>query len=108
MDLARALRRRPAPRLRPPARRVRDVRDRRADLAGPGPALREACRPRRRMKRAAALLACLLAACAGDPPSIPPGLTKPRAAVLRAWSPAEGSIRVLAIDGIGIDKVSHV
>jgi len=60
------------------------------------------------MKRAAALLALLLAACAGDPPSIPPGLTKPRAAVLRAWSPAEGEIRVLAVDGVEIGKVSHI
>jgi len=59
------------------------------------------------MKRAAALLAFLLAGCAGDPPSIPAGLTKPRA-VLRAWSPAEGEIRVLAVDGIEIGKVSHV
>lgn len=60
------------------------------------------------MKRAAALLAFLLGACAGDPPSIPAGLTKPRAAVLRAWSPAEGEIRVLAVDGIEIGKVSHL
>ncbi len=35
-------------------------------------------------------------------------LLKPRAAVLRAWSPAEGEIRVLAIDGVEIGKVSHV
>jgi len=60
------------------------------------------------MKRAAALLVCLLAGCASEPPSFPPGLTKPRAAVLRAWSPAEGEIRVLAVDGIEIGKVSHV
>ncbi|HXU42048.1 MAG TPA: hypothetical protein VN675_06975 [Burkholderiales bacterium] len=60
------------------------------------------------MKRAAALLALVLAGCAGDPPSIPAGLTKPRAAVLRAWSPAEGEIRVLAVDNVEIGKVSHV
>lgn len=62
------------------------------------------------MKRVAPLVCLLLAACAGDPPSIPAGLTKPRAAVLRAWSPtiADGEVRILAIDGIEIDKVSHV
>jgi hypothetical protein len=60
------------------------------------------------MKHVPPLLCLLLAACAGDPPSIPEGLTKPRAAVLRAWSPAEGEIRVLAVDGIEIGKVSHV
>jgi hypothetical protein len=60
------------------------------------------------VKRAAALLVVLLAGCAGDPPSIPAGLAKPQAAVLRAWSPAEGDIRVTAVDGIEIGKVSHV
>jgi hypothetical protein len=48
----------------------------------------------------------LLAGCAGDPPSIPPGLAKPRAAVIRAWSP--GDVRIEAIDGIEIGRVSHV
>jgi hypothetical protein len=60
------------------------------------------------MKQVTPVVCLLLAACASEPPSIPPGLTKPRAAVLRAWSPAEGEIRVLAVDGIEIDKVSHV
>ena len=60
------------------------------------------------MKRAAAILVALLAGCAGDPPSIPEGLAKPRAAVLRAWSPSEGEVRVIAIDGVEIGKVSHV
>lgn len=60
------------------------------------------------MKRVTPVVCLLLAACAGEPPSIPEGLSKARAAVLRAWSPAEGEIRVLAIDGVEIDKVSHV
>jgi hypothetical protein len=60
------------------------------------------------VKRAAAILVVLLAGCAGDPPSIPEGLTKPRAAVLRAWSPADGEVRVIAIDGVEIGKVSHI
>ena len=60
------------------------------------------------MKHVPPLLCLLLAACASEPPSIPPGLTKPKAAVLRAWSPAEGEIRVLAVDGVEIEKVSHV
>ena len=60
------------------------------------------------MKHVTPLLCLLLVACASEPLSFPPGLTKPRAAVLRAWSPAEGEVRVLAIDGIEIGKVSHV
>ena len=60
------------------------------------------------MKRVTPVVCLLLAACAGEPPSIPEGLSRARAAVLRAWSPAEGEIRVLAIDGVEIDKVSHV
>ena len=60
------------------------------------------------MKRVTLVVCLLTAACASEPPSIPAGLSKARAAVLRAWSPAEGEIRVLAIDGVEIDKVSHV
>jgi hypothetical protein len=58
------------------------------------------------MKRAIALLGLLLAGCAGEPPRIPPDLALSRAAVVRAWSP--GDVRVEAIDGVEIGKVSHV
>ena len=54
----------------------------------------------------AALLLVLLAGCAGEPPRIPPDLPRAAAAVLRAWSP--GDVRVEAIDGIEIGRVSHV
>ena len=57
------------------------------------------------MKRAALLLV-LLGGCASEPPRIPPGVRPTIAAVVRAWSP--GEIRVEAIDGIEIGKVSHV
>jgi hypothetical protein len=61
------------------------------------------------MKRLTPILCLLLAACASDPLSVPPGLSKSRAAVLRAWSPAvEAEVRIIAIDGIEIGKVSHV
>ena len=61
------------------------------------------------MKRLTSFLCLLLAACASDPLSIPPGLSKSRAAVLRAWSPAvDAEVRVTAIDGVEIGKVSHV
>jgi hypothetical protein len=60
------------------------------------------------MKRVTPVVCLLLAACASEPPSVPAGLSKPSAAVLRAWSPAEGEIRVLAIDGIELGKVSYV
>ncbi|HUQ26833.1 MAG TPA: hypothetical protein VM140_14300 [Burkholderiales bacterium] len=57
------------------------------------------------MKRALALLALLLAGCASEPPRIPATLAKSGAAVVRAWSP--GDVRVEAIDGVEIGKVSH-
>jgi hypothetical protein len=56
------------------------------------------------MKRAAVLLG-LLAGCAGEPPRFPPDLSRSSAAVLRAWSP---NVRVEAIDGTEIGRVSHV
>ncbi|MEA3192343.1 MAG: hypothetical protein QOD26_676 [Betaproteobacteria bacterium] len=58
------------------------------------------------MKRAVAMLALLLAGCASEPPRIPSTLAKSSAAVVRAWSP--GDVRVEAIDGVEIGKVSHV
>ena len=58
------------------------------------------------MKRAVALLGFLLAGCASEPPRIPAALAKSSAAVLRAWSP--GDVRVEAIDGVEIGRVSHV
>ena len=60
------------------------------------------------MKPAFALLAVIVAGCAGEPPRIPPDTSRTNAAVLRAWSPAEGEVRVQAIDGTEIGKVSHV
>jgi hypothetical protein len=57
------------------------------------------------MKRAGLLLV-LLAGCAAEPPRIPPDVRPSMAAVLRAWSP--GDVRVEAIDGVEIGKVSHV
>jgi hypothetical protein len=56
------------------------------------------------MKRAACLLV-VLAGCASEPPRIPPDLPRAGAAVLRAWSP---DVRVEAVDGVEIDRVSHV
>ena len=53
-----------------------------------------------------ALLLVILAGCAGEPPRIPPTLSRTSAAVVRAWSP--GDVRVEAIDGVEIGKVSHV
>jgi hypothetical protein len=50
----------------------------------------------------AVLAACLLAGCASEPPRVPETLTRTHAAVLRAWSPAEGAIRVEAVDGVEI------
>ena len=54
------------------------------------------------------LLVLLLAGCASEPPRIPPDVSRTAAAVVRAWSPAEGEVRIVAIDGIEIGKVSHV
>lgn len=56
------------------------------------------------MKRAALLLV-LLAGCASEPPRIPSTLRPSIAAIVRAWSP--GDVRVEAIDGIEIGKVTH-
>jgi len=56
------------------------------------------------MKRAAVLLG-LLAGCAGEPPRIPPDVPLTIAAAVRAWSP---NVRVEAIDGVEIGRVSHV
>jgi len=56
------------------------------------------------MKRAAVLLV-LLAGCAGEPPRIPPDVSRSLAATVRAWSP---DVRVEAIDGVEIGRVSHV
>jgi hypothetical protein len=55
--------------------------------------------------RGALLLVLLVAGCAGDPPRIPSNLARTTAAVVRAWSP--GDVRVEAIDGVEIGKVSH-
>jgi len=56
-------------------------------------------------KRIAIPLA-LLAGCASEPPRIPPDLPLTGAAVVRAWSP--GDVRVEAIDGVEVPKVTHV
>jgi hypothetical protein len=53
-----------------------------------------------------ALLFVILAGCAGEPPRIPPTLARTSAAVVRAWSP--GDVRVEAIDGVEIGKITHV
>ena len=60
------------------------------------------------MRLVVALLAAFLAGCAGEPPRIPPDVSRTSAAVVRAWSPAEGEVRIIAIDDIEIGKVSHV
>ena len=57
------------------------------------------------MKRAAVLFLGLLAGCAGEPPRIPPDLSRTSAAVVRAWSP--GDVRVEAIVGVEIGSASH-
>ena len=49
---------------------------------------------------------CFIAGCASEAPRIPENLAKSSAAVVRAWSP--GDVRVEAIDGVEIGKVSHV
>jgi len=59
---------------------------------------------------ALALLAIVLAGCASEPPRIPAGTSPTSAAVVRAWSPTpfDGEVRITAVDGIEIGKVSHV
>ena len=57
----------------------------------------------------AALAASFLAGCASEPPRVPQTLTRTHAAFLRAWSPAEGAIRVEAVDGVEIGSgATHV
>jgi hypothetical protein len=57
----------------------------------------------------AALAAGLLAACSAQPMRIPPDIPLAGAAVVRAWSPAENELRVLAIDGVDVPKgTTHV
>ena len=58
------------------------------------------------LRRFIALLCLWLGACASEPPRIPPNLSRAGAAVVRAWSP--GDVRVEAIDGVEIGKVTHV
>src|SRR5512138_28680 len=53
-----------------------------------------------------ALLLAVVAGCAGEPPRIPADLPRTGAAVVRAWSP--GDVRVDAIDGVEVGRVSHV
>lgn len=60
------------------------------------------------MRLALALGVAVLASCASEPPRIPPDISRASAAVVRAWSPGDGDVRILAIDGIEIGKVSHV
>jgi hypothetical protein len=52
----------------------------------------------------------LLAGCAGEPPRFPATTSTVSAAVVRAWSPtpADGEVRITAVDGIEVGKVSHV
>lgn len=54
----------------------------------------------------AALAAVLLAACSSGTMRIPEDVALGSAAVLRAWSP--GDVRVEAIDGVEVGRVSHV
>jgi len=56
--------------------------------------------------RTIALLACLLASCTSGTQRIPENLPRTNAAVVRAWSP--GDVRVEAIDGVEVGRVTHV
>jgi hypothetical protein len=59
--------------------------------------------------RLAIIAAGLLAACSAEPMRIPPSVPLGGAAVIRAWSPADGEVRVLAIDGSEVPKgTTHV
>ena len=52
------------------------------------------------------LAVTLLCACSSGPVRIPENLPRLNAATVRAWSP--GDVRVEAVDGVEIGKVSHV
>jgi hypothetical protein len=56
--------------------------------------------------RILAALFLLLAGCTSGSMRIPEDLSRPGAAVVRAWSP--GDVRVEAIDGVEVGKVTHV
>jgi hypothetical protein len=56
--------------------------------------------------RGALLIVLLVAGCASEPPRVPSTLSRTGAAVVRAWSP--GDVRIEAVDGVEIGKVSHV
>ena len=58
------------------------------------------------MFRGALLIVLLVAGCASEPPRVPSTLSRTGAAVVRAWSP--GDVRIEAVDGVEIGKVSHV
>ena len=62
------------------------------------------------MRLVLALLLALLTGCASEPPRIPAGTSTTSAAVVRAWSPtaADGEVRITAVDGVEVGKVSHV
>lgn len=59
-----------------------------------------------RIHAALGLAVTVLSACSSGPVRIPENLPRTNAAMVRAWSP--GDVRVEAVDGVEIGKVSHV